>query len=84
MNWVIIGSCNGLTPFRRQAITWTNDDLNVVKPLLEPMMTYSQLGPPNKLQWNFNQDAMYIIQENAYENIVCKDFGHFVEASMVI
>ena len=25
--WVIIGSCNGLSPFQCQAITWTNADL---------------------------------------------------------
>ena len=25
--WVICGSCNGLSPFQCQAITWTNDDL---------------------------------------------------------
>ena len=27
MNWVSIGSDNGLSPVRRQAITWTNADL---------------------------------------------------------
>ena len=27
LNWVIIGSCNGLSPIRRPAITRTNDDL---------------------------------------------------------
>ena len=27
MLWVIIGSDNGLSPVRRQAITWSNDDL---------------------------------------------------------
>ena len=27
VNWVIIGSGNGLSPVRRQAITWTNDAL---------------------------------------------------------
>ena len=26
MNWVSIGSDNGLSPDRRQAITWTNAD----------------------------------------------------------
>ena len=26
-NWAIIGSCNGLSPVRCQAITWTNADL---------------------------------------------------------
>ena len=27
VNWVIIGSGNGLLPYRHQAITWTNTDL---------------------------------------------------------
>ena len=27
VNWIIIGSGNGLSPTRRQAITWTGDDL---------------------------------------------------------
>ena len=33
MNWVIIGSGNGLSPVRRQAITWTNADLLSIRPL---------------------------------------------------
>ena len=32
MNWVIIGSGNGLSPVRRQAITWTNADLLLIGP----------------------------------------------------
>ena len=28
--WVIIGAGNGLAPGRRQAITWTNDDLFLI------------------------------------------------------
>ena len=32
-NCIIIGSCNGLSPIRRQAITWTNDDLLSIGPL---------------------------------------------------
>ena len=32
-NWVNIGSGNGLSPGRRQAITWANDDLLSVGPL---------------------------------------------------
>ena len=28
MNWVIIGSGNGLSSFRHQAITWTNADFS--------------------------------------------------------
>ena len=33
MNWFIIGSSNGLSPDRRQAITWTNADLLIIGPL---------------------------------------------------
>ena len=33
MNWVNIGSGNGLSPVRRQAITWTNADLLPIRPL---------------------------------------------------
>ena len=32
-NLTIIGSGNGLSPTRRQAITWTNDDLSLIGPL---------------------------------------------------
>ena len=32
-NWVIIGSGNGLSPDRRQAITWINTDLLSIEPL---------------------------------------------------
>ena len=30
VNWVIIGSGNGLSPMRRQAITWTNVDILII------------------------------------------------------
>ena len=33
MNWVSIGSDNGLSPVRCQAITWTNADLWPIGPL---------------------------------------------------
>ena len=33
VNWVSIGSGNGLSPVRRQAITWTNGDLLSIGPL---------------------------------------------------
>ena len=53
----IIGSDNGLSPGRRQAIIWTNAGILLIRPL-----------GINKLQWN-----LYIsIQENALENIVWK------------
>ena len=41
LNWVIIGSDNGLSPVRRQAIIWTNAGILL-------------FGPRNKLHWNFN------------------------------
>ena len=32
LNWVITDSGNGLSPLRRQAITWINDDLLSIGP----------------------------------------------------
>ena len=34
----------------------------------------------NKHQWNLNQNSYIFIQENAFENVVCKNGGHFVSA----
>ena len=33
LNWVSTGSGNGLSPVRRQAITWTSADLLSIRPL---------------------------------------------------
>ena len=33
LNWVIIGSDNGLSPVRRQAIIWTNAGILLIGPL---------------------------------------------------
>ena len=52
-----IGSGNGLSPDRRQAITWTNVYLLTVR---------------NKLQWNLNQNKKLFIHEHASEPIVCE------------
>ena len=41
-------------------------------PLSKPMLAYCQLDPKNKLQWNFNQNSTIFIQENTFENVVCK------------
>ena len=71
MNWVIIGSGNGLSPDRRQAITWTNADLFIVS-----------WTPGNIFQWNLNRNSIIFIQENAVENIVCQNVGHFVQGEM--
>ena len=56
----IIGSDNGSSPGRRQAIIWTKcwDTVN------------RTLG--NKLQWNLNRNLYIFIQENAFENVVWK------------
>ena len=56
----IIGSDNGLSPDRRQAIIWTNDGILLIGPL------------GTKLQWNFNRNSNIFIQENALENVVCE------------
>ena len=46
--------------------------LDVTKPLTEPMLENCLLDPGNKLQWNFNQNSNIYVQENAFENVVCK------------
>ena len=38
--------------------------------------------PENKFQWNVNQDSIIFIQENAFENAVCQNGGHFVQGEM--
>ena len=60
MNWVSIGSDNGLPPIQRQAIIWSNAGLLSIKWTIR-----------NKLKWNFNQNTKLFIHENASENIVC-------------
>ena len=57
----IIGSDNGLSPGRSQAIIWTNAGILLIGPLVR-----------NKLQWNFNRNSNIFIQENARENIICE------------
>ena len=56
----IIGSDNGLSPGRRQAIIWTNVGILLIGPLA------------NKLRWNFNRNSNIFIQENAFESVVCE------------
>ena len=55
----IIGSDNGLSPHRRQAIIWTNAGILLIWPL-------------EKIMWNFNPNSYIFIQENAFENVVWK------------
>ena len=56
VNWVRLGSGNGLLPIRHQAITWTNADT-------------VNWTPRNKL---WNQNTKFFINENAIEHVVCK------------
>ena len=57
-----IGSDNGLSPDRRQAIVWTNAGILLIGPL-----------HGSRLQWNLNRNLYRFIQENAaLENIVWK------------
>ena len=70
MNWVITGPGNGLSPVRRQAITWTNAGLCV----------NWTLG--NISQWNIIRISIIFIQENAIENVVCQNGVHFVQWRM--
>ena len=56
----IIGSDNGLSPGRRQAILWNNAGFIVNWTLR------------NKLQWNFNRNPNIFNQENAHEHVFCE------------
>ena len=38
--------------------------------------------PGNKFQWNLNQSFIIYIQENAFQNVVCQNGGHFVQGEM--
>ena len=59
MKWVGIGSDNGLSPGRHQAIIWTNADI-------------CQLEHKIKFQWNFSWNSNIFIHENAFEHVVCE------------
>ena len=52
----IIGSDNGLSPGRRQAVIWINAGILLIGPL------------GTNLYWNSN----IFIQENAFESVICK------------
>ena len=68
VNWVIIGSGSGLSPVRRQAITWTNAAL-----LIE---LWEQISV------NSNLNSTISIQENSFESVVCQNDSHFVQGEM--
>ena len=39
--------------------------------------------PGNKFQWNLNRNPIIFIKENAFENVVCQNGGHFVRGRWV-
>ena len=59
-NWVIIGSCNGLSHVRWQALIKTSADLLSIGPLWRD---FSE---------NFNHNANIFFQETGIQNIVCQ------------
>ena len=58
----IIGSDNGLSPGRRQAITWTNVGILLIGPL----------GTNFSMLIDVNRNSYIFIQENPFENVVWK------------
>ena len=67
----IIGSDNGLSPGRRQAIVWTNARILLIRPpkgRINNILALVQI----KLPWNCNRNSNVFIQENALENVVCE------------
>ena len=71
MNWVIIGSGNGLSPIRYQAITWTSAGL----------LSIGLLGTNCSEIWI---GILSFSLKNAFRNVVCKNGGHFVQGRWVI
>ena len=61
----IIGSDNGLSPGRRQAIIWTNDGLLLIGPL---GTNFSEI----LIEINTFSFKNIFIQENTFENVVWK------------
>ena len=59
-NLTIIVSDNGLSPYRRQAIIWTIAEILLIGPLGTNLSEF------------FYQNSNICIQENAFENVVCK------------
>ena len=66
VNWVIISPGNGLSPVRRQAITWTQCCFIV------------NWTPKNNFQWNSKWNSIIFIQENTFEIVVCQNGGLLV------
>ena len=69
VNWVNISSGNGLSPVRRQAITWTDAG----------SLSIGRLGA-NFIE--IRRFSVIFIQENAFEIVVCQNGGHFFQEEM--
>ena len=63
----IIGSDNGLSLERCQAVAWT-----VPSHYLNQCWNIVNWTLGNKPQWNFNQNSNILIEENTFENVVCE------------
>ena len=59
-NLTIIGSNNGLSPNRRQAIICTNIGMLLIRPIGTHLSEF------------FYRNSFILIQENAFENVVCE------------
>ena len=66
----IIVSDNGLLPCQSQAIIWTNDRILLMR------------GLGTNFSGILIEIHIFFIEDNAFENAVCKNGGHFVSASM--
>ena len=69
MNWVTIGSGNGLLPVRCLTITWTNAGLSIA-----PIWTNFR---------HCHQNTKIFIRENAFENAVCETVAIFCRGRWV-
>ena len=71
MNWISIGSGNGLSSVQRKAIAWTYAELLSIGPI------------GTNFSENLNQNSNISIQQNAFENVVCMQHGgHPVQGEM--
>ena len=52
------------------------------KPLSKQSLVIVNWTVRNKLQWNLNRNSIIFIQENAFENGVCQNDGHFFQGEM--
>ena len=52
------------------------------KPFPEPMLVYCQLDSWEQVSVEFERNLIIFIPENAFENVVCQNGGHFVPGEM--